>query len=268
MRDVDLIRVRGATAAPASDWLAIEEPLEIRAEAPGQEASPVAITMRTPGHDDELAVGFLFGEGLIASAGDLASPPFGPTPRGRAGSVVVRLARPFDADRARREFPVTSSCGICGAAALDRLVDLAPRLGGGPAVPRAALAGMPATLRAGQPTFDRTGGLHAAGLFRADGAVVAVREDVGRHNAVDELCGRALLDRTLPLDDLVLLVSGRVSFDILQKAARAGVTVLAAISAPSSLAVQAADRLGMTLVGFLRDGDFNVYAHPHRLVIA
>lgn len=264
VRDVDLVRVRGGDVTLAGDWLAVEEPLEIRAAAPGLAAAPIAVTMRTPGHDDELAVGYLFGEGLVDGRADLDDPPV----VADGAAVVVRLARPFDAEAARREVPVGSSCGVCGAASIDRLVDLAPPVGQGPVVRRAALAAMPAALRAGQAAFERTGGLHAAGLFGADGARVVVREDVGRHNAVDKLCGRALLDGRLPLDRLVLLVSGRVSFEIVQKAARAGVTVLAAVSAPTSLAAQAADRLGLTLVGFLRDGGFNVYTHPRRVDLA
>jgi FdhD protein len=265
VRDVDVVRVRGASEASASDWIAVEEPLAVLVSANGEAPAPLAVTMRTPGHDEELAVGFLFGEGLVASRADLGEPACEPGPEAEGASVVVRLARALDEDVAPRAFAVSASCGVCGAASLDRLVDVARRLGPGPSIAADTLLALPSALRAAQRAFDRTGGLHAAGLFTAAGAAVLVREDVGRHNAVDKLAGRALLDGAVPLEHAVLFVSGRVSFEIVQKAARMGVAVLAAVSAPTRLAVQAAERVGMTLVGFVRDGGFNVYAHPARV---
>jgi FdhD protein len=264
VRDVDLLQVRGADSAARSDWIAVEEPLEIRVEAPEQPAASIAVTMRTPGHDDELAVGFLFAEGLLDGPDHLATPATASAP----SAVVVRLRRPFDVEPPARRFIVSSSCGLCGKAALEHVAQSARPLREGPVVPRSAIVGLPARLRRAQLGFERTGGLHAAGVFDVDGRLVVSREDVGRHNAVDKVVGRMLLDGRSSLEGHVLVVSGRVSFELVQKAAMAGATVLCAVSAPSSLAVQAADRLGMTLVGFLRGEAFNVYAHAERIDLA
>jgi FdhD protein len=250
-----------------TDWVVIEEPLEIRARGPGQDPVSVAVTMRTPGDDRELAVGFLYTEGLIRSPGEVvAGQDRAPGREGGACHVVqVALSRPFDGSALKRNFVATSSCGLCGKATLDQVAVRCPPVGPGPVVGRSVLVGLPEALRGAQKAFDRTGGVHAAGLFDADGHLIAVREDVGRHNAVDKLVGRALLDGDLPLDGRVLLVSGRTSFEILQKAAVAGIPIVCAVSAPSSLAVSVADRLGITLVGFLRGPAFNVYTHPGRV---
>ena len=253
-----------------ADWVVVEEPLEIRASGPGQKPVSVAVTMRPPGRDYELAVGFLRTEGLIG-AEDQVVEPVERASRGnllgdRACNIVhVRLARPFDGSSLRRNFFATSSCGLCGKAALDQVAVRCEAVAAGPVVGRSTLVGLPERLRGSQKAFDRTGGLHAAGLFDAEGRPLAVREDVGRHNAVDKLIGRAFLDGDLPLSGRILLVSGRTSFEILQKAAVAGVPIVAAVSAPSSLAVSVADRLGITLVGFLRGPSFNVYTHPDRI---
>jgi FdhD protein len=252
-----------------ADWVAVEEPLEIRAGGPGQEPVSVAVTMRTPGRDFELAVGFLRTEGLI-DADDRVVAPAEPSSSGlrlgRSCNVVhVPLARPFDCSALKRNFFATSSCGLCGKASLEKVAVRCGTVAPGPVVGRSTLIGLPETLREAQEAFDRTGGLHAAGLFDGAGELIAVREDVGRHNAVDKLVGRAFLDGELPLSGRVLLVSGRTSFEILQKAAVAGVPIVAAVSAPSSLAVSVADRLGITLVGFLRGPSFNVYTHPERI---
>lgn len=241
--------------------------MEIRAAGPGQDPVSVAVTMRTPGHDEELAAGFLLTEGLITGP-DVVGVELGhPGEVGRPENVVtVRIVRPLDpAGIANRNFVATASCGICGKASLDAVEARCDRLPDGPAVSRTTMLGLPAALRAAQRVFDATGGLHAAGLFDTAGSPLAIREDVGRHNAVDKLVGAMLLAGRLPLHACVLLVSGRVSFEIVQKAAMAGIPVTCAISAPSDLAVETADRLGMTLVGFLRGDGFNVYTHPERI---
>jgi FdhD protein len=269
-RDVVPVEIRAvgdAGVGDRTDWLTIEEPLEIRARGRGEEPTSVAVTMRTPGDDSELAVGFLFTEGLIQSRDDVVS--VGPclsVKRGEACNVVaVVLSRPFDGSSLKRNFFATSSCGVCGKATLDQVAVRCGPVAAGPTVERSVIVCLPETLRQAQAAFDRTGGLHAAGLFDADGRMIAVREDVGRHNAVDKLIGRAFLDRDLPLSGRILLVSGRTSFEILQKAAVAGVPIVCAVSAPSSLAVSLADRLGITLIGFLRGPTFNVYTHPDRI---
>ena len=250
-----------------ADWIVIEEPLEIRAHGPGQEPTSVAVTMRTPGNDAELAVGFLYTEGLVQSRADVVASRDCVSRRGVASCNVVQvvLSRPFDSSVLKRNFFATSSCGVCGKATLEQIAVRCPPVGPGPVVGRSVLVGLPSALRAAQKVFDRTGGLHAAGLFDAAGRLIVIREDVGRHNAVDKLIGRAFLDGELPLAGRILLVSGRTSFEILQKAAVAGVPIVCAVSAPSSMAVSVADRLGITLVGFLRGSSFNVYTHPGRI---
>jgi FdhD protein len=263
-----IVAVRGRQLEIRDDAVVGEEPLEIRAAGPRQEPVSVAVTMRTPGYEDELALGFLTSEGLLAgnevvavSYGDpgvMAEPD---------DAVLVRLARRFDASRvAKRNFVATASCGICGKASIDDVaVRSEPLPRGLPVVPRSVILSLPDTLRLSQSAFDRTGGLHASGLFETDGSLVAIREDVGRHNALDKLIGSRVRVRELPLWDRILLVSGRVSFEIVQKAAMAGIPIVCAVSAPSDLAVRLADRLGLTLVGFLRGDGFNVYSHDNRI---
>ena len=235
------------------DEVAIEEPLEIRVDG-----EALAVTMRTPGHDDELALGFLVGEGLLARDEPRAA---GPT-ADLAGNIV-EVAGPLLRAPAQRRFYATSSCGVCGKGALEEIAVVAEPLPHGPAVERALLAQLPDRLR--QPGFQKTGGLHATGLFTADGELVCVREDVGRHNAMDKVVGRALLDGALPLHDRILCVSGRLSFELVQKAVVAGAPILVGVGAPTSLAVQAAEDRGLTLAGFARGGRANVYAHPQRV---
>lgn len=238
-----------------SDVVAVEEPLEIRVGG-----TPLAVTMRTPGHDDELAVGFLHGEGLITAGAPV-----------RAGLTddlaanVVEVEATLTRNPGARRFYTTSSCGVCGRGALDEVLLTAPDVGPRdmPRVARALLASLPERLR--QPGFDATGGLHATGVFDVDGALLLVREDVGRHNAMDKVIGRMLLDGALPLGDRVLCVSGRLSFELVQKAAMAGAPVLVGVSAPTSLAVSLARESGMTLAGFARDGRVNVYAGAERV---
>jgi FdhD protein len=233
------------------DAVAVEEPLEIRVAG-----EPVAVTMRTPGHDDELALGFLYGERLIDRPWDV-----GLTDDLAANAVDVKgtLRRPVD----QRRFYTTSSCGVCGKGAIDEIAVDAPRLPLGPVLSRELLADLPNRLT--QPGFELTGGLHATGLFAADGELRLVREDVGRHNAMDKVVGHALLEGLLPLHGHVLCVSGRLAFELVQKAAVAGAPVLVGVGAPTSLAVQLADELGMTLCGFAREGRLNVYAGSDRV---
>ena len=247
---------------------ATEEPMEIRAGGPGQEPASVAVTMRTPGHDFELAVGFMVGEGLIRTRDEVTSVRYCDLPPDQTqlyNIVTVSLTGPFDPGGAERRFYTTSSCGICGKASLDQVEVHCAAIPAGEPLQASVVVSLPDRLRKAQRIFEQTGGLHAAGLFDRSGKVVAVREDVGRHNAVDKLVGRALLAGELPLSDNVLMLSGRVSFELVQKAAVAGLPVICAVSAPSSLAVEAADRLGLAVVGFVRGRGFNVYCHPERL---
>ena len=264
---VRVVAVHGDARSERADALATEEPLEIRAQGPGQDGQRVAVTMRTPGGDFELAAGFLFTEGLVtpddvrrvAYCDDLDDD------EQRYNVVTVTLAHPFDAERLSRNFYATSSCGVCGKASLDDIAVRCDVVPPGFTVAADVLVSMPDRLREAQRVFDRTGGLHAAGLFDAEGSVLSVREDVGRHNAVDKVIGEQLLAGRVPLADRVLQVSGRASFEIVQKAAVAGIPVVSAVSAPSSLAVDAGERLGVTVVGFVRDGRCNVYTHPDRI---
>ena len=248
--------------------MATEEPMEIRAGGPGQEPVSVAVTMRTPGHDFELAVGFMAGEGLIHARDEVSSVRYCDLPGGEPqlyNVVTVALTGPFDPGGAERRFYTTSSCGICGKASLDQVEVHCAAIPDGEPLPASVVVSLPDRLRRAQRIFEQTGGLHAAGLFDRSGKAVAVREDVGRHNAVDKLVGRALLAGELPLSDKVLMLSGRVGFELVQKAAVAGIPLICAVSAPSSLAVEAADRLGLAVVGFVRGRGFNVYCHPERL---
>jgi FdhD protein len=262
-----VVAVRDGVATERPDVLATEEPMEIRVEGPGQEPISVAVTMRTPGGDFELAAGFLFTEGLIAP-GDVRRVAYCDNLPGEDqhyNVVSVTLGRPFDAAGLSRNFFASSSCGICGKAALEDVEVRCDVVAPGPEIAVSVLLGLPERLREAQKVFERTGGLHAAGLFTPDGDLVSLREDVGRHNAVDKVIGEQVLLGTVPLSERILQVSGRLSFEIVQKAAVAGIPVVSAVSAPSSLAVDAAERLGITLVGFVRDGRCNVYAHPERV---
>ena len=267
---VRVITWRGGTVGTREDRLAGEEPMAIRACGPGQEPIDIAVTMRTPGHEAELAAGFLLTEGLIDGREDIAGIEVADpgTHANPDDEVVVRLTRPLDpAGIAARNFVATASCGICGKASLDQVQVRCAPIPGGPVVTPEILLALPGRLREGQAVFGATGGLHAAGLFDAEGTLLALREDVGRHNALDKLVGSRLLAGETPLHGRVLLVSGRTSFELVQKAAVAGIPILAAVSAPSDLAVDAAQRLGVTLIGFLRADGFNVYARPDRVTV-
>lgn len=264
-----VLAVHGGVPSERPDVLATEEPMEIRVEGPGQAPVSVAVTMRTPGGDFELAVGFLFTEGLIEGRDEVRRVSYCedlPSEEQHYNVVTVELVHGFDAEALRRNFYANSSCGICGKATLEQVEVRCDRVAPGPVVNAEVIAGLPEPLRKAQRVFDRTGGLHAAGLFTPDGELRSLREDVGRHNAVDKLVGEALLAGELPLSERVLQVSGRVSFEIVQKAGRAGVPIVSAVGAPSSLAVETAGHLGMTVIGFSRDGRFNVYSCPDRVV--
>ncbi len=267
----DVLVVRAGEAHRRPDRLAGEEPMAIRVAGPGQAPVDVAVTMRTPGHDAELAVGFLVSEGILVAADlggvgvELGDPAAVATPE---NELTVRIGRPFDpAEVPARAFVASASCGICGKASLDDVAIRCAPLATGPRVGAAVLVSLPDRLREGQAVFELTGGLHAAGLVDPLGALLAVREDVGRHNALDKLVGAAALAGELPLRDRVLVVSGRISFEIVQKAAVAGIPFVAAVSAPTDLAVEAAERVGMTLVGFVRGRGFNVYAGEERIAL-
>jgi FdhD protein len=254
--------VRGGRRTLGRDRLAIEEPLEIRVRAGGAETN-VSITMRTPGEDGELAVGFLFTEGLLRGGADVAGVS---TPGDDVVVVELRAGVPAPEPRQTRAFTTTSACGVCGRSSLEGLRATPPGpLGPGPRLGEGLVHGLPAALRVAQATFAATGGLHAAGLFDASGTLLLAREDVGRHNAVDKVVGARLLAGALPATDTVLVVSGRASFELVQKALMAQIAVLAAVGAPSSLAVSLAAEAGMTLLGFVRDQRFNLYCGPERI---
>ncbi len=258
-----VVRVRGGTIATSDDWLAVERPLEIRARAGGEERV-VSTTMRTPGDDRLLAAGFLFGERVITAPAQIRN-----LETTGADTVVIELDAAADEAlrAAQRPFVTTGACGICGRLSLEGMlaVPAQPDAGRREALSLAMLRALPEALRAAQATFARTGGLHAAGLFDGDGAPLAVFEDVGRHNAVDKLVGARLLDGRLPDPQAILVVSGRASFELAQKAALAGFGTMIAVGAPSSLAVDVARQAGMTLIGFARADGFNVYTGADRV---
>ena len=266
-RPIRVTRVRGGHPTADEDRAATEEPLEVRLNN-----RPFAVIMRTPGADPELAAGFLLAERVLMSADDLGAIEYCTDPKAEhpenivnvtlAGSAVARL----DAVLAeRRQVTTNSSCGMCGRLTIESLRLELPALGRAWTVQGSVIAGLPGTLRAAQKTFDETGGLHAAGLFTTDGRLTTFAEDVGRHNAVDKVIGRMLMREELPLSQYLLFVSGRTSFEIIQKAFLAGIPVVAAVSAPSTLAIDLAEETGVTLVGFVRGDGFNVYAHPERI---
>jgi FdhD protein len=243
----------GNSISPCQDLLAVEEPLQIRVN--GRDLS---ITMRTPGQDAELAAGFLFTEGILKTRADLMAVDCS------ENSVALTLADGVDTGTARN-FYTTSSCGVCGKASIESLHAIGCAMLSELEIRAEIIHHLPEKLRAAQSAFDRTGGLHAAALFDASGAMEAIREDVGRHNAVDKLIGAAFLESRLPLSHSILMLSGRASFELIQKAVMAGIPVVAAVGAPSSLAVESARRFGMTLLGFVRDERFNIYTGLSRL---
>ena len=264
---------QGGAADSVIETLAVEEPLEIRLGG-----RRFTLTMRTPGHDQELAAGFLLAEGFINSRAELgevrAVPGKKGEPEPNAIDVILSVPAAGLRERLKRNFTISSSCGVCGKTSIESIQRRVAPLAAGPTVPGAAILSLPHLMRQGQQVFSTTGGLHAAALFRVDPHTPAdpvelavLREDVGRHNAVDKVIGYALINGWLPLSDSLMMVSGRLSFEIVQKAAAAGVTILAAVSAPSSLAVELAEDVGMTIVGFVRDAGFNIYTRPDRIIV-
>jgi FdhD protein len=268
--NVQMSAIEGGRSIQRPDRLVTEEPMEIRIEGPGAAAEALAVTMRTPGHDFELAAGFCRTEGIIAGPDDLTGVRYclDAGDEQEYNVVTVATRANVDLEPHRRAFAANASCGLCGKATLDQVAQTCPTVTATTTIRWDCLQQLPDALRAAQAVFETTGGLHAAGVFAPDGQAMIVREDIGRHNAVDKVIGRALLDGMLPLSEYVMVVSGRVSFEIVQKAAVAGIPILAAVSAPSSLAVRAADTLGQTVVGFLRGDRANLYTHAERVVVA
>ena len=274
--DVPVDEVNGQSRRNHRDQLAIEEPLEIaltHGPIDSRERRSISVTMRTPGNDSELAAGFLLSESIVHSRNEIESidpcgPPAGPNGGQNVVHVTLRSDVIVDLARLERHFYTTSSCGVCGKTSLEALqVDARPAPPRDrPHVRTAIIHRLPERLRQAQAVFERTGGLHAAALFEADGTLLALREDVGRHNAVDKLIGSQLLAGRLPLFDKLLLVSGRASFELMQKALMAGIPLLAAVGAPSSLAVDLATRFGLTLLGFVRNDRFNIYSGGERVI--
>jgi len=274
-----VVQVQEERARERTDSLAVEEPLEIRLYPPDGDLvderpyMQVSVTMRTPGHDFELAAGFLFTEGILRSAEEVRAISYCTDPsldgeqQYNIVNVFLRAGTPVDPERLRRNFYTTSSCGVCGKASIEAIHvrGICPIADDALVVDAEVFGRIGEALRKSQAIFEKTGGLHAAGLFDGRGRLLAIREDVGRHNAVDKLIGHAVLERRTPLNRHVMLVSGRASFEIMQKAAAAGIPIVAAVSAPSSLACDVAQAFGMTLVGFARGTRFSVYAGAHRI---
>jgi FdhD protein len=267
--DVGIRRYNGAIAEDTRDHLAVEEPLELHIEhGPTGDRSrqAVSVTMRTPGNDAELSTGFLFTEGIISSPNTVAS-----TKEAFLGENTILVSLTEDTvpvlSKADRNFYTTSSCGVCGKASIDAIKTASPfpLIPDDISIPAAIFQALPDRLRVEQSIFNNTGGLHASALFSINGDFIALREDVGRHNALDKLIGAAFIQDNLPLRNVILLLSGRASFELVQKAAMAGIRVIAAVGAPSSLAVQLAAEEGITLIGFLRGQRFNIYTHSHRI---
>ena len=267
---VPVQKIEGDSSAPFQDLLAVEEPLEIRLQHTLDDKS-ISITMRTPGNDSELAAGFLFSEGILHNAAEIRairwSNKSNGNPRQLGNSVTVELNVDVDLDRLERHFYTTSSCGVCGKASIEAIemqgCPVLPR--NSPIVEAGVIHLLPDALRRAQPVFERTGGLHAAALFSPDGTLQLLREDVGRHNAVDKLIGAEVLAGHTPLSNQLVFVSSRASFELVQKALMAGIPILAAVGAPSSLAVETAQRFNLTLLGFVRDRRFNIYSGASRI---
>ena len=270
---VRISRLAEGRLADRMDVVTVEEPLEIRVEFTRngeRETSAVSVTMRTPGDDFELAVGFLYGEGLVRHRRDVAEISYCQSDEPQQYNIVLvklRPEAPFDPDTLSRNFYMSSSCGVCGKASLEAVEvrGCEPIPDEGLILTPAILSGLPEKLRAEQGLFDRTGSVHAAGRFNESGELISVREDVGRHNAVDKIVGQAFLDSELPMGRTILAVSGRSSFEIMQKALAAGIPMVVAVGAPSSLAVDLARNFNMSLLGFTRTEGFNVYAGPGRI---
>ena len=265
---LSVVKIRDDEATEAPDHLAVEEPLEIRLGG-----MPFTVTMRTPGHDKDLVAGLLYAEGVIRGAGSLDviaryRGPDGEIDRGNVVNVILKSDLHVARERLRRSLVTSSACGVCGKVTIQSIRTTCAPVRSDATVAAALFPRLAATLASAQPTFQRTGGLHAAALFDLEGHLLVLREDVGRHNAVDKVVGHMLRIASFPLDDRILMVSGRASFEIMQKAWNARIPIVAAVSAPSSMAVQMAQAADITLVGFLRGGGFNVYAGVHRVTTA
>jgi FdhD protein len=263
-----IVAVRGESLEVRDDRVVGEAPLEIRAAGPRQEPVAVAVTMRTPGHEAELAVGFLRTEGLLDGQEVLGTAGGDPGALSQPDdTIVVRLSHPFDDSKvAERHFVATASCGICGKASIDEVALRCDPLPPGPVVSRAVVLALPDLLRAAQRAFDETGGLHAAGLFSPGGELIAIREDVGRHNALDKLAGALAQENVCASEGIVLLTS-RVSVEMVQKTAAIGAPLMVAVSAPTALAVRTADAAGITLAAIARADGFEIFTHPQRIAI-
>jgi FdhD protein len=268
-RGVDVTRIRNGVRATDVDRAATEEPLEVRLHN-----RPFSVIMRTPGNDRELAAGFLLAEGVLRDVDDLGTIEYCTDPTADHPENIVNASLTNHSRETldqllagRRNVTTHSSCGLCGRLTIDSLRTDAPPLSAAWTIATSTLVDIPDRLRRGQAVFESTGGLHAAGLFTREGRLETIAEDVGRHNAVDKVVGRMLMLERLPLSDCLLFVSGRTSYEIVQKAFCAGIPVVAAVSAPSSLAIELAEDCGMTLIGFLRGVNFNIYSHPERVVL-
>ena len=269
-----ITRVSSTGSVLDSDAITIEEPLEIRLTAPGMDEFPLAITMRTPGNDNELALGFLYTEGIIRSRDELVTvehcrPPSGDEGIHNSIRVVLGVGNTFDPALLERHFYTTSSCGVCGKTSIEAVMSNSQiKVPQSLTLTAEQVQQLPILLRDQQSEFSATGGIHASGLIGPTGDLLRVREDVGRHNAMDKLIGSLLLDNDLPLGANGVVLSGRASFELVQKAAIAGAQIIVAIGPPSSLAVELAEQTGITLAGFVRNNQFNLYSHPHRLAPA
>lgn len=274
-REVQISRVKNDICSFASDVIAIEEPLEIKlgfGQKNKRDQRSISVTMRTPGNDKELAIGFLFTEGIVASEKDILSIQFIATQldsRTQDNVILVNLKpdAKVEVDKLSRHFYTSSSCGVCGKASIDLIqtISLFYPKSGFPLIQYQQLFKLPQKLKSAQSVFTQTGSIHAAALFEQNGKLVLIREDVGRHNALDKLIGAAIQQRKLPFRDLILILSGRISFELVQKAAMCGIPIVAAVGAPSSLAIELAEAHGMTLIGFLKDEKFNIYCGEERI---
>ncbi|MDA8080578.1 MAG: formate dehydrogenase accessory sulfurtransferase FdhD [Actinomycetota bacterium] len=266
--DVKIAAVRDGYVSTRPDVLATEEPMEIRVHGPNQEPTPVTVTMRTPGNDFELAIGLLYSEGLIDTHGSLKTVCYCTNVSNenqRFNVVTVELTSQFIGNQRARSFMSSSACGVCGTTSIEDLAGRSAVVESQMKLDITTVFSLPKLLMKGQKLFKLTGGLHGAGIFDESGRLEVVREDIGRHNALDKIVGHYFLEEKLPLSNKVLVLSGRIGFELVQKAAMAQIPVVVAVSAPSSLAVQTADSLGITMIGFTRDNNANIYSHPERI---
>lgn len=267
--DVRITTVRNGTSRARPDVIATEEPMEIRIHGPHQESEPITVTMRTPGNDFELAIGLLYNEGIVASKGEIKTICYCADvedPEQQFNVVTVELYERYRGTHKDRSFYSSSACGVCGTSSIQQLALRAPTVTSSLSITTSTLVSLPKAMKPYQKIFDKTGGLHGVGIFSSTGNLEIVREDIGRHNALDKAIGHYFLEEKLPLNDKVLALSGRIGFELVQKAAVAQIPIIVAVSAPSSLAVKTAQDLGITLVGFVREDSANIYTHPERII--